>query len=210
MKLSLSSLRVRDRRALLVGLSTVVAYGTVLGAGSYMTRLSGARAQLEAQRHLLGRELGMLEAERRVERRLGESAARFATRSEAMFSAADSLAAVSDLSSFLLDVARGNRLHVEHVESRSSSARTEGLVTLMVILRGRTDLEGLIDFATALGEADRLIRIEQLSVTRLPSPEPEGPPGGGAARDVQVLEFSAFVTGFALPDDPVGPEGAEG
>lgn len=210
MKLSLSSLRGRDRRALLVGLVAFVAYGTVVGADSYFAALGTARAQLETQRELLARELGMLEADRSIEQRLRASAAGFATLSEAMFSATDSLAAVSDLSSFLLDEARSSRVHVEHVESRSSSVQTEGLVTLMVMLRGRSDLEGLTDFAAALNEADRLIRIEQLSITRLPAPEPANEPSGAGPPDVQVLEFSALVTGYALPDDSGSREGVEG
>lgn len=210
MRMWLSSLRDRDRRALLLGLVAFVAYGAVVGADSYFATLGNARAQLETQRELLARELGMLDADRSIERRLRKSEAGFATLSEAMFSATDSLAAVSDLSSFLLDEAHSSRVHVEHAESRSSSVQTEGVVTLMVMLRGRGDLEGLMDFAAALNEADRLIRIEQLSITRLPAPASANESSDVGPPDVQVLEFSALVTGYALPDDSGSREGVEG
>lgn len=206
MTFSATSLSARDRRALLIGAMALLVYVAVVGARSYGTAVGDARRHLDAQRELLARELGMLEAERRIDGRLQEVAVSFASRSEAMFSAADSLAAVSDLSAFLLDAARQNRVHVEHVEGRSSSVQTEGAVTLMVMLRGRSDLEGLADFTTALGEAANLIRIEQFSITRMPSPERGDPADTAASPDVQVLEFSALVTGYALPEDGDGRE----
>jgi hypothetical protein len=209
-KPSLAGLGVRDRRALLGLTLALVIYAAIVGVRSYAVGWGDAREELDVQRELLARELGLLEAERAIDGRLQRVAASFASRSEAMFTAADSLAAVSDLSALLLDLAAQSRVHVEHVESRSSSAETAGVVTLMVILRGRSDLEGLLDFTGALGEAANLIRVEQLSITRLPTSEPRGMEEDSIVPDVQVLEFSALVTGYALPDESPGPDGERG
>ena len=210
MKPSLAGLGARDRRAL-VGLTlALVTYAAIVGVRSYAVAWGGAHEELDVQRELLARELGLLEAERAIDARLQRVAARFASRSEAMFSAADSLAAVSDLSALLVDIAAQNRVHVEHVESRSSSVETAGVMTLMVILRGRSDVEGLFDFTGALAEATNLIRVEQLSITRLPATEPRGMEEDTIVPDVHVLEFSALVTGYALPEKSPGPDGERG
>lgn len=205
MKLSLSTLRPRDRRALLLGCLALVAYATFLGIRGYASSLGQAREQLATERELLARELGMLQGADVAEERLQLAAARFATRSEAMFAAADSLAAVSELSAYLQDVARESRVHVEHVESRSSSAETSGLVTLIVALRGRSDLRGIVDFMNAVRESENLIRVEQLSISRLPGSGTRDPDAASPAPDVQVLEFSALMSGYALPADPTPP-----
>lgn len=199
MKLPALSLRSRDRRALRVGGIVVLAYLGILGGQRYMADLGELHDQVALQRGILAREIGVLESGSSIDRDLQVTAAAFASRSASMFPAADSLAAVSDLSSYLLDLAEQMRVLIEHSEGRSSSLETPGLVTLMVMLRGRSDLEGLVAFLTALDAAPNLIRVEQLSITRLPSSPPPETTGAAPSPDVQVLEFSALVTGYALP-----------
>lgn len=207
MKISLPTLRRRDRRAVLLGCLALVAYVAFLGIRSYASSLGHAREQLAAERELLARELGMLESADAAEEQLQLAAARFATRSAAMFAAADSLAAVSELSAHLQDIARENRVHVEHVESRSSSTETSGFVTLMVVIRGRSDLQGIVDFMNAARESESLIRVQQLSITRVPGTGAGGPEAVSPESDVQELEFSALMSGYALPDDAAPQRG---
>ncbi len=180
-------LRARDRRAITLGAIVLV---MVLGYAKIIrplrTDIAHDREALHEQRGLLARERALIAraptlpaARRDVEQALSAEQTR-------LFSG-DSVAATSELSGFVADVARATGVTLTSLEGRAP-AGAGGIYRIGADLRGEGAWRQVLTFIRALESSSRLIEVTSIRIER----GPRGGPLGGAA-----LLLTASITGYA-------------
>lgn len=180
-------LRAQDRRALMLGaivLLLVLGYAKIVRP--LRADLAHDREVLREQQALLARERALIArapslptARRNVEQILSTEQTR-------LFSG-DSVAATSELSGFVADVARATGVTLTSLEGRVPTG-AGGIVRIGADLRGEGSWRQVLTFMRVLESSSRLIEVTSIRIER----GPRGGPLGGAA-----LLLTTSVTGYA-------------
>lgn len=179
----------RDRRAVMVGaLLLVPALAWRLVLQPYVRARSDLSARVSEQRALLARELAVVGAARRMTSDLRRAQRQFATRQARLLPGREPLAATGTLVTLVGDEARRSAVLLNAVASRQPEPAAGGLVGVRIEMRGRSDLQGLLEWLGALEAGARLLRVDALTVT------------GGP----EVLRVGAVIRGYVR-----GTEGAQ-
>ena len=189
----------RDRRALIVALLVVVPvllFRVVVSP--YMQVLSDIHNRVEVQRDLLLRELTVLEEAPAYPALTRDAAAALRVEAARLFSGPGELAASAALVNYVSVESRRHRVLIRQSETRRAQPTGEGVLTLEITVRGMSDLEGLLGFLEALDQGPRLVRVEQIAIQRAQQVRI------GTARDEEILNFNAVISGYAL----AGADGA--
>ena len=185
----------RDRRALLLGVAVLAPFFLFqYGLQPYLAARADVNEQLRTQRDLLTRELALLAQADAYPEAAAASVAALEEIEPRLFSGPDEISASGALVSYLGGEAERHRVLLQQSETRAAETTAEGLLVLAVGLRGMSDLQGLLSFLHALETGGKLVRVEQLGITRSGSAFRSG------RRDEEVLQFSALVSGYALAD----------
>jgi type II secretory pathway component PulM len=193
--------KARDRRAVLTGaLVLAPALLFTFAARPYLRALSDVRARVASQADLLRREEALVAEARTLPARLGQDDRTLASVRSRFVNARDPLAGVAALVGLVGEAARRQGVYLEAVESRPPATLDHGLVALQVIVRGRSDFEGVTRWLRALETAPQLLRVEQLELALI---------GGGAlspadSRDVETLAVAANVRAYLLIPERAG------
>jgi hypothetical protein len=189
----------RDRRALMLGGAVLLPVLLVMWVGRpAVSKVRALRAEVARERDLLRRELALLAAVPALESSvatLAEEMERAATR---LFPGADPLAATAGLGAYVSELARRHRVHVQQGETRPAVPAAGDLVAVEVGLRVQSDLEGALDFLSALERGSRLVEVARLTIERGASARDREP-------DHETLAIALVVRGYAAaPDTTVG------
>jgi type II secretory pathway component PulM len=185
------ALTARDRRALIVGLCVLL---PAVAWRPYQAALTDTREKLVTQRDLLARELALLEDLERypASYRSADSALkRIAPR---LFDEPDDVLATARMTSYVAGQALTSRVLLQEAEPRPARRTKDGIRALQVEIRAEGDTEGLLRFLQALERGNRMVTVEELSITRTERAVERGRPA------VAVLSFTATLNGYALPD----------
>jgi hypothetical protein len=179
------TLTARDRRALRLG-AWVAAPALVLSlvVRPYLSALNAARADVEAQRTLLARELGALRDAPRDSQLVRQGRIALAAASTRLFDGGDAVAASGELAGYVSGQAEETGVELEESETRAA-----GDSTPTVDIRARGDVLAIADFLHALESGPKLARAERMTIVR--EPAPGGPAGDG------VLTLTATITGLS-------------
>jgi len=183
----------RDRRAVLVGVSIlapVLAFSIV--GKPYLHARAVLAEQVHEQQGLLRRELVLVQSVPRLSDDLSAATDALARAHPRLFPARDPLAATAILVSAVSEHARQQGVLIEVIESRPAEYLRDGLMAVQVDMRGRGDLEGLLRWLYAIETGPKLLRVEQLSVSRVGSESPAD------SLDAETLSFAAAVRGFLM------------
>lgn len=191
----MKALSSRDRRALLIGAAILVpSLLYVWGVKPYLASLATQRDQLVLERTALARERALLAAAERgpVARHATDSL--LAVASSRLFEGSDESVGGGLLTSYLAGIARRNNVLMMEASGRRVSTFPNGVRVIEVELRAESDFEGIVDFLRALETGQKLVRIEQLSLT----------PGGDASGTGGVVRLRATALGFGIvpPAEP--------
>ncbi len=186
------SMRVRDRRALIVGLAIVGPILLFQGAiAPYARALGQVREQIEVERNLLRRERAMIAEAPRYPELVEQAVSLLQARRDRLFSGPEPLSAAAALVNYVGQAAREHRVLVQQSETEDADPAGPGIVTLQISVRGVSDLEGLLGFLKALEQGPKLVRVQEISIEqpqRLIRPR----------RDEETLAFRAVLTGYGL------------
>ena len=189
------ALSPRDRRALRLGAwaaAPVLVLSLVVRP--YLGALRTARADVEAQRTLLARELGALRDAPRGARLVGEGRQALAAASARLFDGGDAVAASAELAGYVGDQAEETGVEMEESETRSA-----GDAAPAVDIRARGDVLAITDFLRALEAGPKLARAERVTIAREPS--------RGADAGDGTLILTATITGRSLRASGDAPAG---
>lgn len=204
-----SRLAPKDRRAVLVGAAILVPVLAFSLAGKpYFHGRAALAEQIHEQEELLRREFALVQSVSSLSGGLTDATRALADARPRLFPARDPLAATAILVSSVSEHARQQGVLIEAIESRPAESLPDGLMAVQVDMHGRGDLEGLLRWLDAIETGPRLLRVEQLSVSRVGSEFP------GDSLDAETLSFAAIVRGFllapAIADSPVVSVAAPG
>jgi type II secretory pathway component PulM len=195
-----AQLRPRDRRALTIGgWILVTAFVFSFGIQPYRRSRAELRERLVEQRGLLERELAVLETAHGIPAALENAAGELADRRALLLPGHDPLAATAALVGMVGEEARHEGVALEAIESRAAEPAGNGIVAVRIEVRGRADLEALLRWMRALETAQRLVRIDGLTVARSDAgAEPD-------SADTETLLLAAVIHGYVLQDKGVEP-----
>jgi type II secretory pathway component PulM len=205
--LSFSSMADRDRRAILIGLAIILPAVLYVSAfRPYRALLNDTRAQLEAQRSLLARELALLAAAPTMPAKLADARTQVFRAEAQLVRASNGPLAEAQLTRYLEEQAGGSRVLLQELRSVQLTKRDEppeGMRLLRVAMTGESDLEGVVRFLHKLETGAMLIGIRQLTLERV---EPRSTTSSNARTRPRrplnpdgVMQFTAVVEAFA-PD----------
>jgi len=197
------SISARDARALKVGAIAVLpVLAFQLVVRPYSNAMTGRSDELQAERALLARELRVVQ-ERALFDTLEVEAQRVLAETERqLFVGADEVSASAALTRHISDQARLSPVLIQQIETQSALPLEEQLVSIDVVIRGESDLEGILTFLRSLEFGGKLLTIPAIRVEPVTSGEadPDAP---------TVLGLSATVRGYALlrvpPRDATAP-----
>jgi hypothetical protein len=196
----------RDRRALVIGLALLVPALAWIGlVRPYVDTLHELQDRVASEQALLEREKAIMrEAHTFPERIAGARQA--LRRWDASFVTSANLAlAEAEITGWLEEIARENRLLLEEVRSVArppGATAPSGLKPLRLSVRGESDFEGVLRFLHAMERDPMLVRIVGLSVERAGRAGSEGE-GNGAQPG--AMAFIAVIEAFT-PDGVVGSD----
>ena len=157
----------RDRRA--VGIGALVLFPIVAWTGAarpYLGMLDEARAQLDAERALLAREVGLLASANELPEQLEQSMLLLARESDGLMHAENALLAEARLSDIMQDLAARSRVLIQEVRSieNDPTSVAGGIHTARLGVRAESDLEGVASFLNRLEGGTVRMRVLELSV----------------------------------------------
>jgi hypothetical protein len=182
----------RDRRAVTVGGCILFAALFYLWAiKPYVAALTDAREQLAAQRDALAREEAAVTLARQNPRLQLVADSTMQVMQPKLFAGRDDVIASSELASYLGEAAQRSRVWLQDASTRPSVVGKDGVRTLQVEIRARSDLKGTMRFLQALERGAKLVRVDRLDVARAP---------GSNDDPTETLTITATVAGFATAD----------
>jgi Type II secretion system (T2SS), protein M len=190
-----TQMRSRDRRALMVGGSILMA-ALAFSAGLQPYRRSHAALaeRISEQRALLARELSVLETADELPATVRDATHDLDGQRLRLLPGRDPLAATAALVGLVGEEARRQGVALEAIESRAAEPADEGLVGVRIEVRGRTDLEGLLRWLGRLDNGPVLLRIEGMTLARSNAgAEPD-------SADTESLLLAAIIRGYVLPE----------
>lgn len=209
--LALGGMADRDRRAILIGLAVIApAVLYVAAVRPYRTALSDVRAQTEAQRGLLQRELGLLATAKTMPATLNDARTQVFRAEARLVRASNQPLAEAQLTRYLEEQAGGSRVLLQEIRSVQLTRRDQapnGLRLIRVALTGESDLEGVVRFLHKLEGGTILVSIRQLTLERNEPRESANRPQNSRTRVTSplnpegVMQFSAVIEAFASATD---------
>ena len=185
----------RDRRALRLGLLVLApALAVSFGLKPILRDQADLRARVREQRDLLVRELALANGVAALARDRDTLALLVRTKGSRLFPGRDPLAATAALVTLVGEQARGHGVLLEAIESRAPAAAGGGLVAVEIAVRGRSDLQGVLQWLRGMETGSRLLRVEQLALARLNDRIATN------SRDIEVVTLAAVIRGFVLVD----------
>jgi hypothetical protein len=203
----------RDRRAVIAGALVLVPALLWVGAvRPYYAAMDGLRQRADAELALLQREQALIAGHGAAG--TGSAAADRAERATLrLVSAANVPLAEAEVTTFLQELARLSRVLLQElrgVDPRSAgSARRaapespEPLRPIRLVVRGESDLEGVLTFLQRVEQSPLLMRVTGLTV------EPQRESRGAERREDGAITFILHLEAFAQPDIEGAPA-AEG
>lgn len=182
----------RDARAIRIGAATalpVLLFQFVLRP--YSSAITAREDGLRVERALLARELRVLEDRARFDT-LDREAARLRTDTEdQLFVSIDEVSASAALTRYVSDHARLAAVLIQQIETQEAQPLADELATIDVLIRGESDLEGILTFLRGIESGRRLLTIPAIRVEpmAMADQDPDLP---------TVLGFSVTVRGYVL------------
>jgi hypothetical protein len=186
------SISARDMRALRVGALAILPVLTFqLVVTPYSSAMSRRKDELRAERALLARELRVLQ-ERAQYDTLGVEAQRLLAETEQLlFIGTDELSVSATLTRHVSDQARLAPVLIQQIEAGSAITLAEQLGAIDVVVRGESDLEGILTFLRGLEFGAKLFTIPAFRVEPVTAGEPD-------PEEPALLGFSATLRAYVL------------
>ncbi|HEX3928136.1 MAG TPA: type II secretion system protein GspM [Gemmatimonadales bacterium] len=181
----------RERRTIMIGALVLAPFAAfLLGVRPYRSQMAAAQDRLATERDALARERGAIATAHRNPELQHQTDSVMQLMAPLLFEGRDDVMATSELASYLGDVARTHHLWLQDAATRPATSPANGVRVLHVEIRGESDVEGVMAFLQALDNGDKLVRVEQLDITRTLGSE-----GNDHAETVSV---AATISGYAL------------
>lgn len=183
----------RNRRAVKLGaLVLLPAVFGVLVVAPYLRAVGRATETLQIERDLLARETDLLQTADRYPAAFEQGATRLVDAAPRLFGGDSPAMASANVAQYLQEASRLNEVLITQLETMSPEDAGTGVITLPLLLKGQTDLEGLLSMLHALESGPKLVRVDNLRV--------RGGQGQvrGSVPDPQVLSFEFTASGFML------------
>ncbi len=167
-----------------------------LAARPYWTSLGAMRESLARERDLAAREVTLLAESRRFADRYAAIERTTLDEAPRLFPGPDVLAASAALARYVGGQAAVNRVMVQQSEGRPPEDIGSGTVALRLDVKAVSDLQGVADFLYSLEHGSKLVRVEQLVLTKV-----AGPPQSEGS---EALAMVATTTGYTFADSAKG------
>jgi type II secretory pathway component PulM len=210
--MTLQSLAIRDRRALMLG---AVAFAPMLlwlvAIAPLARRLSDTHDRLDRSTELLGRELRIARSARQYVAMRPEVRSRLAAAQQRFIYATSDASARATLVGVVDERARASDIDVSAVDATADSTSVGSLRRVSVRLSGAGDLEGILTLIGKLEAGSPYLAVSQIEIeSSSPSAEPAllVPPTSGdstavrvpAAKGPERLAVRLVVSGFRALD----------
>lgn len=194
-------LSARDRRALLIGAAAIVP-GLLFrfAVVPYARELTEARARIESERELLGRERGLRAEAAFLPVVLRQEQAQFSTVMPLLFAGEEPALVAADVQDYIDEAATSSRFRVDQMQTEPTRPVDGGLVAVPLTVRGQTDFAGLLELLRRLAEGPKLLRVGRLAVEARS-------PGAAGAPEPEVLSVTLRVEGYMLDGEAAPPRG---
>jgi hypothetical protein len=190
----------RDRRAVSIGGGILFAALFVLWAVKpYAAALGDTRDRLAVERDALAREEAAVALARQNPRLQLVADSTMAVMQPRLFAGRDDVIASSELASYLGEAAQRSRVWLQDASTRPSLVGKDGVRTLQVEIRARSDLRGTMRFLQTLEHGTKLVRVDRLDIARAP---------GSNDDPSETLTVTATIAGFATADASRQPAGS--
>lgn len=192
------ALSKRERRALIIGaLIAVPIVGWGVGARPYMSTLGEMKSRLANERQLLARELGVLEAAGDYPEELRRSGRALLQASSRLMGGGKPGLASANFARYLQAVAQEERVLLSRVDPKPAEPAGTGLLSLTLMVRGESDLEGVMRFLQSLESGPKLVRLENLRI--------QSAGGGLPSQEMEILSFDFVATAYMLVEEQKQP-----
>jgi hypothetical protein len=186
------TLSARDRRALHLGaLLAGPALAWSLLLSPYVRHERALRTEIETERALLSRELGLHAAERELRMAAADGAQRVKAATPLLFDHGRGGLVSAAVGEYVQDVAEGTGVQLEEMAPREPQAAARGLRPVALGVAGRGQLDAVLELLTRLASGPKLVLVDSVAITA-------AVPGDGVRATRAPLAFRMTVTGYTL------------